>query len=82
MRIDAILSRLHKVKRTASGFMACCPAHEDRNPSLSVSQGQDGRILLKCWAGCSIGDICGALGIKVSDLFSDRIRKGYKQWKR
>ena len=82
MRVDEILPLLNKAKRTASGWVACCPAHEDRNPSLSVSQGQDGRILLKCWAGCSIGDICDSLGIKVSDLFSDRTRKGYKQWKR
>jgi DNA primase len=81
MRIEQILPRLQKVKRTPSGYMACCPAHSDESPSLSVSAGDDGRILLKCWAGCSIGDICGGLGVKVSDLFSDRQRKG-KQWKR
>jgi hypothetical protein len=83
MRIDELLTRLQKVKRTPGGFVACCPSHADTNPSLSVSAGDDGRILLKCWAGCSIEDICCALGVKVSDLFSDngKQRKGYK-WKR
>jgi hypothetical protein len=38
-----------------------CPAHEDRSPSLSVSDGQDGRLLLRCFAGCDFGRILDAL---------------------
>ncbi len=41
--------------------MACCPCHEDRNPSLSISDGQDGRLLVNCFAGCDPVDILQAL---------------------
>lgn len=71
MQIDDFLSRLQKVKKSASGWQACCPAHEDRTPSLSISMGDDGRILTKCFAGCDTKDICDAMGIKQSDLFND-----------
>ena len=57
------------LKKTGSGFMACCPAHDDDNPSLSVREGCDGKILLKCFAGCPLDAICAALGLGVSDLF-------------
>ncbi len=46
-----------------------CPAHDDQTPSLSVSFGQDGKLLLKCWAGCTTSAICESLGIKRRDLF-------------
>lgn len=49
----------------------CCPAHEDNQPSLSLSEGKDGRILLHCHAGCAIGDIVEAAGLEWRDLFSD-----------
>ena len=40
---------------------ARCPAHDDRNPSLSVSQGSDGKVLLKCFAGCTQAAVIDAL---------------------
>lgn len=40
---------------------ACCPAHDDRNPSLSLADGAEGRLLLTCHAGCSFSDIIAAL---------------------
>lgn len=46
-----------------------CPAHEDNNPSLSVSQGNDGKLLMKCFTGCSIDDICNSLSIEKRQLF-------------
>ena len=48
-----------------------CPAHEDRNPSLSVSNG-DGRVLVKCHAGCTTEQVVAALGLTVSDLFDEQ----------
>lgn len=45
-----------------------CPAHEDRSASLSVSEGKDGRALLKCHAGCELDSILGALGLTVADI--------------
>lgn len=67
--LDSIIQRLRKVKGRGDSFVACCPAHEDRSPSLTVRETQDGRILMHCFAGCSIGDITGALGVDMSDLF-------------
>jgi hypothetical protein len=49
--------------------MASCPAHEDAKPSLSVKEGEDGRALLHCFAGCETSQIIAALGLKMQDLF-------------
>jgi putative DNA primase/helicase len=64
-----ILDRLSGVKETSSGWSARCPAHEDRQASLSISEGQDGRVLLKCHAGCDHKKIVSALGLEERDLF-------------
>lgn len=71
--IDSLLSRLDKVRSNGSEqWIACCPAHNDRSPSLSVSIGDDGRILLKCFAGCTIEDITSSMGIALCDLFPNK----------
>ena len=63
--IDRVLSRLARVSRTSGdGFMACCPAHEDKNPSLSIRAAENGTVLLHCHAGCSFHAIVDALGIE------------------
>lgn len=72
--VDLIISRLEKVKRTgASQWMGCCPAHEDRSPSLSVKDAGDGRILLKCFAGCETENVLGALGLTFEDVMPEKI---------
>ena len=53
-----------------SHWVARCPAHNDRAPSLAVRETQDGKILLHCFAGCTVQDVCDALGVRVSALFS------------
>jgi putative DNA primase/helicase len=63
------VERLEGVKRNGQGWVARCPTHEDREQSLSVGQGDDGRVLLKCFAGCDAGAIAGAVGLKLKDLF-------------
>jgi len=65
-------------KRSAAGFIARCPAHDDKNPSLSIIEASDGKILLKCFAGCSTEEICNAIGIQVSDLFP-KTEKNYQK---
>jgi hypothetical protein len=47
-----------------------CKAHDDRSPSLQVTPGDKG-LLVKCWSGCSLGEICTSLGIRPPDLFYD-----------
>lgn len=46
----------------ATRFMACCPAHEDRYESLSITELNDGKILLNCFAGCETEDVLRAIG--------------------
>jgi putative DNA primase/helicase len=69
--LDAVLARLERVKRSGNGWVARCPAHEDRHPSLSIGIGEDGRVLLHCHAGaaCPVEAIVAALGLKMRDLF-------------
>jgi len=68
-----ILTRLHKVKQVGpSKWVARCPAHPDRNPSLSIKEAPDGRVLLYCFAGCPTEAILAALGLNWSDLFPER----------
>jgi putative DNA primase/helicase len=70
-----VLDRLPSAKPTRDGWMARCPAHEDHSPSLSVAEGDDGRALLKCFAGCSVTAIAEGLGLRVADLMpaADRL---------
>jgi len=73
MLLDELLSRLDGVKRSGeAGFVARCPAHEDHKQSLSVGTGDDGRLLLTCFAGCGTEAICGSLGISLADLFQEK----------
>ena len=67
--LEKVLARLEGVKRVGRGWVARCPAHPDRNPSLSVGVGADGRVLLKCFAGCDLHAILDAIGLEVRDLF-------------
>ena len=54
MRIEDVLARLAAVRPNGErSWMARCPAHDDRNPSLSVSEGEGGRVLFNCFAGCA-----------------------------
>ncbi len=68
--ILARLEDLPRAHRTSSGaWTARCPAHEDAHPSLGWSIGSDGRVLLRCHAGCSTEAIVSGLGARMSDLF-------------
>lgn len=69
--IEQLLSRLDKVSGRNGSWVACCPAHEDRRPSMSIRE-QDGKILLHCFAGCEVADIVGAIGMDLTDLFPPR----------
>lgn len=71
--IGEILNRLDKVKKTGGGrWLARCPAHEDRSPSLAIRALDDGRVLLHCFAGCSVDDVLAAIGLDMADLFPSR----------
>jgi hypothetical protein len=70
-----LLAGLVGVSRSGDGWMARCPAHEDRHNSLSIHH-RDGRWLVKCHAGCGWQEIIAALGLDAGDLFDDAGREG------
>jgi len=73
--MNDILQRLEGVKGRDGKYMARCPCHNDSTQSLSVSVGRENKILLKCFAGCSVEGIVGAMGLSLSDLFAEDPRR-------
>ncbi len=76
MTVHEILARLERVSKTTAGWTARCPAHEDGRPSLSIAAAEDGRVLLRCFAGCDVAAIVAALQIEMRDLFPEPVPGG------
>jgi putative DNA primase/helicase len=70
IKVAEVLSKLVQVRTARDGWVARCPAHDDRNPSLSVGE-RDGKVLLHCFAGCTTQAVCDAAGVEMRDLFTD-----------
>src|SRR4051812_11973390 len=68
--IETVLRALPDARRSGRGWSARCPAHEDLHASLSIAEGEDGRVLLACHAGCAVDAITDAIGLRVAELFS------------
>jgi len=70
MTIQTLLSRLRRVKKKGNNsWEACCPAHDDKTPSLSIKD-DNGTILIHCFGQqCHVADIASAVGMDLSDLF-------------
>lgn len=78
-KLERLLSSLEKVEKLPPGnhqarYRACCPAHGDKNPSLSITLSNSDTILLKCWAGCSAHDVVHAVGMEMTDLFPEQTK--------
>lgn len=74
MGIEAVLSRLKGLKPSGlDKWIARCPAHKDRSPSLTIRAIADGRILMHCFAGCGTDAVLDALGLKFTELFAERM---------
>lgn len=70
MSVAALLDRLESVSQRAPGrWVAKCPAHTDRSPSLSLRELDDGTVLVKCFAGCGAADVLEAVGLDFGILF-------------
>ena len=71
--ISDILGRLDGVrKKAANSFIARCPAHEDKSPSLAITEKND-RVLIHCFAGCAAADVLAAIGLSLADLYPERL---------
>jgi len=83
VKVDVLLSNLAKVRKTTSeSWLACCPAHNDKSPSLTVRELDDGRVLVHCFAGCSVESILGAVGLTFDALFPDKLVENAKPLRR
>ena len=76
--VQDFLDKLDYVKTSGDGWAAACPCrNDDSNPSLSINQGNDGRVLVTCHRGvpCDVNQICSAMGITTADLYPKDSRK-------
>lgn len=73
--IETLLARLEGVRANGPGkWIARCPAHADKRPSLAIAEGADGRVLAHDFGGCDVHSILAAVGLEASALFPPRPR--------
>lgn len=73
--VENFLGKLQGVRDNGSNWSARCPCrNDDSNPSLSIGQGNDGRVLVTCHrgSGCNVDEICEAMGVQKASLFPPR----------
>lgn len=79
MTAEKLVERLEHCKQTGDRkWMARCPAHRDNGPSLSITEGSDGRVLVHCFAGCGALDVISAVGLEWADLFPEDLTQNYQ----
>lgn len=84
MQLDEFIKHFNGVKRSRNGkykALCPCPYHNDKKQSLSISLGEENKILLKCFANCHYLDILAAVGLTEADLFNNNRTKRKKQEK-
>jgi hypothetical protein len=67
--LDTLSAALPGGRRVGGSWLFRCPVHEDRRPSLGVRELADGKLLVRCYAGCATADVLQALGLRFGDLF-------------
>jgi hypothetical protein len=68
--LDRLVQKID-TKRSGNNWTAKCPAHEDRHASLSINEGAESRVLIKCHAGCDTEAVVAAMGMTMADLMPD-----------
>lgn len=63
-----LLALLSDVNEESDGYLTACPGHDDSKPSLRVTVGNSGKVLLKCRAGCTTEHVLDSIGLKMTDL--------------
>ncbi len=84
MSAERLLERLDKVKpvrgKHPQNWVACCPSHDDKTPSLAVSETADGQVLINCWAGCTWKQIAEAAGVDQNELFARELERPERKY--
>lgn len=76
-KVDALLDRLDKIRCTGDGqWVACCPAHADKTPSLSIRDTGE-KVLIHCFAGCPAEEVLDAVELRFSDLYDDKYKAAF-----
>lgn len=73
--VTTLLARLQGVRRHGEAWRADCPIGHSSRGALSIATGDDGRVLLHCFAGCAAGDITSAAGLRLADLYPERVTR-------
>lgn len=82
MALDDLLSRLANVRKAGNGWRADCPHGHRSRGSLSIAEGDNGAVLLRCWSGCDSISVLQAVGLNVADLFPERIKPATPEQRR
>ena len=80
--LDALLQRLDGVQKSGNGYRARCPACGGRSRKLSVSEADNGAVLLHCFASCDALNVMQAVGMTLADLFPVRLAPQTEQERR
>ena len=73
MSATDLIAKLDRVKEKRSGnWVACCPAHKDKHPSMTIAELSDGRVLVHCFAGCSVEEILNSVGLDFDALYPEK----------
>lgn len=75
MALQDVLQALNRVEKCGDYYKALCPAHEDKNCSLSISESRDGKVMVKCHAGCDFSSIQSAAKLSPADFFPPQEKK-------
>lgn len=73
--ITEVLDKVKGAVKSGAGWVSLCPAHDDKNPSLSIAEGDGGKVLIRCFAGCDYKDVLKALSMEPKQLFPQAIGK-------
>lgn len=73
MAAEILLDRLEGVQRSGSGWRARCPSCNGRSRKVSVSEADNGAVLVHCFGGCAAGDVLQAVGLSLADMFPERL---------
>jgi hypothetical protein len=75
--LQRVLDRFPEARKVGRGWDARCPAHGDRNPSLTITMGDANpdAVVMRCGAGCDTADVLARVGLTLADLFPDSTRR-------